>query len=92
MTILLDKLNLYSTFNVTTFNDLESSLDNIPPSMVEYYLDNLTKIDNDSLHLNKSNIEKTLCIDNYSLYKDYGDNIYLEVVKNSCEYESNSLW
>jgi hypothetical protein len=92
MTILLDKHNLYSTFNVDSFDELEISINNISPSMAEYYLNDLSSINTNSLHLNKTNIEKSLNLDSYSLYLDYSDNIYLEILNTQNEYESNTLW
>lgn len=92
MTIPLDKLNLYSTFNVSSFEGLEASINTISPSMVEYYLSDLASITSDALHLNKSNIEKTLHLDTYLIYLDYSGNIYLEITQSDDEYETNTLW
>ena len=91
MIILLDKLSLYSTFNVDDFDSLESSIDTISPSMTEYYLDDLASIVSNTHYLNKSNIERTLYIDSYSLHLDYNNDIYLEIAKNE-EMETSSLF
>ena len=92
MIILLDKHNVYSTFSVNSFDQLELSINNISPSMVEYYLSDLCSIQDNEIHLNKSNIEKSLYLDNYSLHLDYSDNIYLEITQTQDELESNTLW
>lgn len=92
MTVLLDKSNLYSTFDVSSFNELKLSIDSIAPSMAEYYLNDLASFVNDSLQLNKSNIEQSLYLDGYSLYLDYSKDIYLEIIQKEDEYETNSLW
>ncbi len=92
MTVLLDKHNLFSTFNVNDFNELESSFNNISPSMAEYYLSDLAESSTEPLHLNRSNIQNTLKLDSYSLYLDYSDNIYLEFIQNAQEFETATLW
>ena len=92
MIILLDKQNVYSTFSVKNFSQLELSINNISPSMVEYYLSDLCSSQDEEIHLNKSNIEKSLYLDTYSLYLDYSDNIYLEITQTQDELESDTLW
>ena len=94
MIVLLDKFNLYATFNIKSFDELENSVENISPSMTEYYLSDLASLVSGNTYLNKSNIEKSLFLDKYSLYLDYNDDIYLEVVQdeNKDEYETASLW
>ena len=92
MTILLDKYNLFSTFNVENFDQLESSFDTISPSMAEYYLSDLASITTLDNYLNKSNIQKSLFIDSYSLYLDYNDDIYLEIIKKDNIEDTLSLW
>jgi hypothetical protein len=92
MTILLDKPNLYSTFKVNSFDELKISIDDISPSMTEYYLNDLASSLTSSLNLNKSNIEQSLYLDNYSLYLDYSKNIYLEISQRDTTYETNTLW
>ena len=92
MTILLDKTNLFSTFSVNAFEELESSFNTISPSMAEYYLSDLAALSTEQLHLNKSSIQKSLNLDSYSLYLDYSDNIYLEFMQNTEELETSSLW
>jgi hypothetical protein len=92
MTILLDKSNLYSTFSVSSFDELKSSIDSIAPSMTEYYLNDLSSFNASDLHLNKSNIEQSLYLDSYSLYLDYSENVYLEITKQEEVYETATLW
>jgi hypothetical protein len=91
LTILLNKYNLFSIFNVENFDQLESSFDTIPPSITEYYLSSLDSIATLNNYLNKSNIQKSLFIDSYSLYLDYNDNIYLEIIKKDDNKETLSL-
>lgn len=94
MTVQLDKHLLFSTFGVDSFNELESYTQSMAPSMIEYYLNDLaSSSDNQSSYINKSNIQQTIYLDEYSLYVDYGDDIYLEFAENSNdEYETGSLW
>ncbi len=60
--------------------------------MVEYYLSDLCSAISSNNQLNKTNIEKSLYLDNYSLYLDYNNNIYLEIKQSEDEFETNSLW
>ncbi len=93
MTILIDKYNLYSTFSVTDFDELESSIDQLSPSMTEYYLNDLASVNNDVQHLNKSNVQKSLLLDNYYLYLDYSENIFLEINNTPDEtLETGTFW
>ena len=91
MTILLNKSNLYNTFDVSSFEELETSFVNISPSMTEYYLSDLASVSSEELYLNKSNIQKSLTIDSYSLYLDYSDDIYLEITQNQ-DSDAQALW
>ena len=81
MTTLLDKISLYNTFGVDNFNSIEEAINKMAPSMVEYYLSDLSEYSED-IYLNKKDIEISLCIGDYNLYIDYNDNIYLEVDSN----------
>lgn len=92
MTILLNKNSLYNTFGVDSFNSLEDAVNNMAPSMVEYYLSDLSQYSEDT-YLNKSQIEQSVYIGDYSLYKDYSDNIYLELDNQTTNtYETGSFW
>lgn len=92
MTILLNKNSLYNTFGIEDFNCLEDAVNNMAPSMVEYYLSDLSQYSEDT-YLNKSQIESSVYIGDYSLYKDYSDNIYLELDNtNTNQYETASFW
>lgn len=92
MTILLNKNSLYNTFGVEDFNSLEDAVNNMAPSMVEYYLTDLSQYSEDA-YLNKSQIENSVYIGDYSLYKDYSDNIYLELDTNTInQNDTASFW
>ncbi len=89
MIISLDKNKLYSTFSVSDFNQLETSFDTLAPSMVEYYLSSLSS--NDETFINRSKIQNTIKLDQYTIYLDYDDNTYMEMVVND-DYATGSLW
>lgn len=92
MITLLNKLSLYNTFGVDNFNSIEGAINNMAPSMVEYYLSDLSE-DSEDIYLNKREIENSLFIGDYSLYIDYNDNIYLELDNNqTTNYETASFW
>lgn len=92
MTILLNKNSLYNTFGVDSFNSLEDAVNTMAPSMVEYYLSDLSQYSEDA-YLNKSQIEQSVYVGDYSLYIDYSDNVYLELdTQNMNAYETGSFW
>ena len=85
----VNKDSLYNMFGVDNFNLLESALDNMAPSLVEYYLSSLTS--NDDSYFNKRDIEDSISIGDYNLYIDYSKNIYLEL-NNTIEDSTQSFW
>jgi hypothetical protein len=92
MVLILNKASLYSTFGVEDFISLDVVINNMAPSMVEYYLSDLSH-GNDDIYLNKRNIQSTINIGDYSLYLDYDDEIYIEIEDSvEDEYETGSLW
>ena len=92
MITLLNKISLYNTFGVDNFDSIEGAINNMAPSMVEYYLSDLSEYSED-IYLNKKDIESSLCIGDYSLYIDYNNNIYLELDNNqSSNQETASFW
>jgi len=92
LTIELDTNLLLQTFKVSCFDNLEQEIQSIAPSMVEYYLDDLSSSTNEPAYINRSNIQKTIYLDQYSLYLDYSDTVYLEVTEKDDNYETESLW
>ena len=92
MIIQIDKDLLYSTFNVDSFSNIESTTQSMAPSMVEYYLSDLSTSSSDSTYINRSNIQETIFLDEYSLYLDYSNEIYLEFIQKENQYETESLW
>jgi len=92
MVLVLNKTSLYSTFGVEDFTSLDSAIGNMAPSMVEYYLSDLSS-GNDDAYLNKRNIQNTISIGEYSLYLDYDDEVYIEIDDSvNDDYETGSLW
>tara|TARA_B100001063_G_scaffold37337_1_gene30925 strand:- start:8388 stop:8693 length:306 start_codon:yes stop_codon:yes gene_type:complete len=92
MITLLNKISLYNTFGVDDFNSIEGAIDNMAPSMVEYYLSDLNQYSED-IYLNKRDIEKSVSIGDYNLYIDYSDNVYLELDNDeNFNQETASFW
>ncbi len=92
MIIQIDKNLLFNIFKVSCLKQLEEEIHSLAPSMVEYHLYNLSSTTNDSVYINKSNIQETIFIDQYSLFLDYEDLIYLEFIKKEDTYHTESLW
>lgn len=86
----LNNESLYNSFGVENFTNLEGAIDNMAPSLVEYYLSDLCQY-NDEVYFNKREIENSICIGSYNLYIDYNNNIYLEI-DNINDEETQSLW
>ena len=70
---------------------LDNATQVMAPSMVEYHLDDLSNLSDGSAYLNRSNIQQTIYINDYSLYLDYNDEIYLEFEQKDNEYETQSF-
>lgn len=91
MVLLLNKLSLYSIFGVNSFDSLDDAMNSMAPSMVEYYLSDLSD-GNENIYLNKRNIQSSLNIGDFSIYLDYEDEVYLEISDDKEEFETASLW
>lgn len=85
----VDKDSLFNTFGVKNFKLLHSAIDNMAPSLVEYYLSSFTS--DDELYFNKRDIEESISIGDYNLYIDYTKNIYLEL-NSTTEEITQSFW
>lgn len=92
MIVILDKNLVYSTFDVEMFDQIDVSIQTMAPSMIDYYLCDLASNSKESSYINKSDIQNTIYLNEYMLYLDYSDNIYLEFTKKNDEYETESLW
>ena len=90
MIIQLNKDSLFTTFAVDSFDCLEGSINNMPPSIVEYHLCDLFS-NNDDSYLNKKDIQNSLKFGDYSIYLDYSENIYLENQIHE-DNTTQSLW
>jgi len=86
----INKDSLFNMFGVGNFDLLESVIENMAPSLVEYYLSSLTC--EDDTYFNKRDIEETISIGDYNLYIDYGKNIYLEQTTSINEDSTQSFW
>ncbi len=85
----INKDSLYNIFGVDSFQLLESAIDSMAPSMVEYYLSSFTS--SNDLYFNKRDIEESFSVGDYNLYIDYSENIYLEL-NNSTDELTQSFW
>lgn len=91
MILLLNKDSLFSTFGVNTFQDLDLAISSMAPSMVDYYLSDLSNGVDDT-YLNKKSIQDSISIGDFSIYLDYDDEVYLEIEDNLQDFETGSLW
>jgi hypothetical protein len=90
---MITKINtdsLYNLFRVVNFDLLEGAIDNMAPSLVEYYLSGF--INDDNSYFNKRDIENSISIGNYNLYLDYSKNIYIELIEDMIDDNTQSFW
>ena len=87
----INKDSLYNMFGVGNFDLLESAIDNMAPSLVEYYLSSFCN-DNDEAYFNRRDIEECVSIGDYNLYLDYNKNIYLELNSSVGDDSTQSFW
>ena len=90
MILLLDKASLYSTFEASSFDELEDLLEQYSPSIIKYHLDNLISTSCDS-YSDKTNIEKTLYLHDFLLYLDYNQDIYIEISQQDNNHQTSLL-
>ncbi len=93
----LNKETLYNAFGVNNFNSLDDAINNMAPSIVEYYLSDLYDVSNindtgNGFYLNKRNIENSITISEYNIYIDYSDEVFLEIKVSEDENETGTLW
>lgn len=91
MILPLNRTTLFNTFGVDNFNSLDSAINNMAPSMVEYYLSDLSD-GCETIYLNKRNIQNSLYIGDFSIYEDYDESLYLEISDEKTEEETGSFW
>ncbi|WP_418185606.1 hypothetical protein ACNSOS_01075 [Aliarcobacter vitoriensis] len=92
MIFCIDKNSILNLFGVENFNLLESTIDSMSPSLVEYHLANFCNISDDISYFNKRDIENSFSIGEYSIYLDYDENIYLEVQESNLDNLTQSFW
>ena len=82
--------SLFNLFRVVDFDLLESAIDNMAPSLVEYYLSGF--MNEDDYYFNKRDIENIISIGNYNIYLDYSKNIYLELIEDTIDDSTQSFF
>ena len=86
----VNKDSLFNIFGVGNFDNLESAIDNMAPSLVEYYLSGLCD-SSDEAYFNRRDIEECVSVGDYNLYLDYNKNIYLEL-NSIIDDSTQSFW
>lgn len=92
MIISIDKDSLFNIFGVNSFNSLETIIDSMAPSLVEYHLSNFYSYNNYMVYFNKRDVEESVSIGDYYLYLDYNKNVYLEVIESGLDEDTQTLW
>lgn len=83
--------SLYNLFRIENFEFLENTIDNMSPSLAEYYLESLINR-NEDIYFNKRDIETSISIGNYNLYIDYNKKIYIEELNKIIDEITQSFW
>jgi len=91
LVFLLDYQHFCQTFDIESFDQIESKIDTMAPSIVEYYLSDLASTVDSQVTLNHSQIQYKVSIGEYCLMLDYDENIYLEFTESQDD-ETDSLW
>jgi len=91
MVFFVDKSSILNLFGVENFSSLKSVVDNMSPSLVEYYLASFCS-NNDIVYFNKKDIENSIFVGKYNIYLDYNENMYLEVTQLNLDNVTKSLW
>ena len=91
MFIAVDKNSILNLFKVDTFSELESVLELMSPSLVEYHLMSFLNGGNTS-YFDKKDVETSLYFGEYSLYIDYNKNIFIELNKTEENSQTLTFW
>jgi len=83
---------LYTLFNISSFDKIHDAISSIAPSLLEYHLEQLLSNIETNAILNKHNIQDSINLDTYTLYMDYSDNLYIEQDLAEDDYSAASLW
>ncbi len=92
MIVSIDKNYLFGLFGVDNFYSLETTIDTMAPSLVEYHLSSFCDGSCQTAYFNKKDVEKSLFSGDYTLYLDYNEDIYLELFESNIDDMTQSLW
>lgn len=93
MIVSIDKNYLFNLFGVDNFSCLETTIDTMAPSLVEYHLSSFCENNSDDVvYFNKRDIEKSFFAGDYTLYLDYSENLYLELLESSIDDTTLPFW
>ncbi|MDN5067813.1 hypothetical protein [Aliarcobacter butzleri] len=92
MIVSIDKNYLFNIFGVNNFSSLEAIIDSMAPSLVEYHLSSFCEDNSDTIYFNKRDVEKSFLAGDYTLYLDYSENLYLELIESDIDEMTQSFW
>ncbi|WP_198304484.1 hypothetical protein [Arcobacter vandammei] len=92
MVISLDKEYVYNLFGANDFCSLESIIDNIAPSLLDYHISDFCNNFEEILFFNKKDVENSFSYGNYNLFMDYNQNLFLEVDSTKVDDSTSSFW
>ena len=88
MIVSIDKNYLFNIFGVNNFSSLETIIDSMAPSLVEYHLSSFCEDNSDTIYFNKRDV----LAGDYTLYLDYSENLYLELIESDIDEMTQSFW
>ncbi|QKF73305.1 hypothetical protein AFAEC_1140 [Aliarcobacter faecis] len=92
MVFSLDKESIYNLFGADDFFSLESIIDNIAPSLLDYHFSNFCNNAQEVEFFNKREVENSFYSGIYSLFLDYNQNLFLEVDDVKEDDSTSSFW
>jgi hypothetical protein len=87
----IDKERFFHIFNINSTGYIKDTLENEPPSVVEYHL-SLLESSNEPIEGYSLHIKDLFSFGIYNVLIDHEDNIYLEVNRDYSVSDTASFW
>ncbi|QEZ89168.1 hypothetical protein [Aliarcobacter cibarius] len=92
MIVCVNKESIYSLFGVDDFVSLETALDNIAPSLLDYHFKDFCDNSEEVSFFNKREVENSFSQGSYTLFLDYNENLFLEIDDLEVDDSTSSFW
>lgn len=92
MTVRIETWAILAPFSARNFQELLENISKTPPSIVEYYLNDLLNSSQNVDFINKRNVRETIYIEDFQIYFCYDDEFYLYREKSFDEFYEDSFF